>query len=105
VYGRFALPVVALLVGFVFFKMLLGAVRPAAPQVATVAPRSAAAQAQAALAIAGGGELPTIAAPRRAALPPPPEDTTSEVEKHVQSLAKTRPEAVAEVVQAWLREE
>ena len=57
---------------------------------------------RAALASAG---LPEIAARQSAAALPPPEENRSEVERHVQSLAQGRPEAVAEVVQAWLREE
>ena len=97
-YGRLALPIVALIIGFIFFKMLLGAVSPRMPQVATVGGTNAASLALAAATAA----LP--AAPRRNALPPPPEDTKSDVERHVQQLAQTRPEAVAEVVQAWLRE-
>lgn len=102
-YGRLALPVVALVIGFVFFKMLLGAVRPYAPQVATVRSLNTGANA---LALASDEPAGLPAGRRPAALPlPPPEDPKSDVERHVQALAQTRPEAVAEVVQAWLREE
>jgi flagellar M-ring protein FliF len=101
-YGRLALPVVALLIGFIFFKMLLGAIKPYAPQVATA---RAVETAAAAPSIAAAPEPPPLPTRRSAALLPPPEDPKSDVERHVQALAQTRPEAVAEVVQAWLREE
>lgn len=102
-YGRLALPVVALIVGFVFFRMLLGALSKTVPAGATAATL--------AVATAGGRGLPMAASGGEIAARPgvpalaAPDETRSEVEKHVQTLAQGRPEAVAEVVQAWLREE
>jgi len=102
-YGRLALPLVALVVGFVLFRMMLGALAATVPASASVATVGSLAGANGrALTGAVPAELP--ARPLQPALPAP-EENRSEVERHVQTLAQGRPEAVAEVVQAWLREE
>lgn len=103
-YARIALPVVALVVGFVFFRMLLGAVAkavPGGPAVATVGAGAGAG----ARTLTPVPTTPEIGGRPAVAALPAPEEARSEVEKHVQTLAQGRPEAVAEVVQAWLREE
>ncbi len=101
-YGRLALPVVALVIGFVFFRMLLGALARAVPAGAAIGTVGGGASA---LGLAMPGAMPELPGRANMAALPPPEETRSEVEKHVQTLAQGRPEAVAEVVQAWLREE
>jgi hypothetical protein len=81
--------------------MMLGALASTVPATAAVATVNGRGPGRA-LPAPGMPELPL----RQGAVPlPPPEETRSEVERHVQSLAQGRPEAVAEVVQAWLREE
>jgi flagellar M-ring protein FliF len=105
-YVRLALPLVALVLGFVFFRMLLKTVASHGP--AYVASEwQPALPGGAAPALPGTAAAALEAATRRQApaLPPPPEENRSEVERQVQSLAQSRPDSVAEVVQAWLREE
>jgi flagellar M-ring protein FliF len=107
-YARLVVPVLALVIGFVLFRMMLGALAGTVPAgaVATAvvggAPLASGLPPRAPLPGVG---LPEIAPRQQSAALPPPEETRSEVERHVQSMAQGRPEAVAEVVQAWLREE
>ncbi len=102
-YGRLAVPLVALALGFVLFRMMLGALAGTAPiSVATVGAGLTAANGR---ALASAGGMPELAARPAPVALAAPEENRSEVERHVQTLAQGRPEAVAEVVQAWLREE
>lgn len=94
-YVRMGLPVLALIVGFVFFKLLMRSVSKRALY--------AAEGAAPALGL-GGAELALRAATQPALAPPEPE-RRSQVEEQIQSMAKSNPDSVAEVVQAWLRED
>jgi len=107
-YVRMALPVVVLLIAFIFFRMLMGSIsrRGGAYQV-ELAPEFAGA-----LAAGGGYALPSGAIGQLPAgsaqhlmEAPDPEEMKSDLEKQVTKLARNHPETVAEVVQSWLRED
>ncbi len=98
-YVRMALPVIALVIGFVLLKLLLksagsrGAYRALAVQPALGAGGTAAAG------------LPSGAAALRALPPPPIDEARSEIEERVSELVARQPDMVAEVMQSWLRED
>ena len=99
-YVRMGLPVLALVIGYIFFRMLMRSVGGRSYRVIE--------QPQAALA--GGGAAAAIeaaAAQRQRSLAPIPEaeDPRSDVEERVTTLATQQPGAVAEVVQSWLKED
>jgi flagellar M-ring protein FliF len=99
-YVRMALPVIALIVGFVLVKLLLksagsrGAYR--ALELQPALPGGGAASA----ALAAGG--PAL---RALPAPPPIEEARSEIEERVTDLVSRQPDMVAEVMQSWLRED
>lgn len=96
-YARMALPVVILIIGFIFFRLLMRSVTKRSYRVAE-----------------GDGEPPAVpvafalaqvAATRALKAPDIDLGTRSELEIQVQRLATSHPETVAEVVQSWLRED
>jgi flagellar M-ring protein FliF len=98
-YVRMALPVLMLVVGFLFFRMLLKSVNQRSVRAFdTGAGRPA-------LAMAGGAmELGDPVGVLRA-LPQPDEVRRSDLEVSIERMARTNPESISEVVQAWLRED
>ena len=100
-YARMGLPVVVLLIAFFFFRLLMGSVNKRAAYAVAVTDGALAAALPAASA---GAELPA-GGRLQALMPPPSEETRSQVETEVSRLAQERPDSVAEVVQAWLRDE
>ncbi len=102
-YVRLGLPVVLLIVAFVFFRLLMRSIASRGTyRVLDVAPAALAAG-------AGAGAAGALPAPEGvlagAALPPVPVDIQSEMEQQVTRLAKTSPDTVASVVQSWVRED
>ena len=99
-YARMALPVIVLLIAFFFFRLLMRSVSNRASYQAVEAVAGGALAAGAPLALPAGRRAPT-------ALPQPTEqqETRSEVEQRVTTMAQSQPDAVAQVVQAWLRDE
>lgn len=98
-YIRMALPVLMLIVGFIFFRMLLKSVSKRSVRAFdTGAGRPA-------LAAAGG--VAALGDPVTAirALPQPDEVRRSDLEVSIERMARTNPESISEVVQAWLRED
>lgn len=106
-YVRMALPVLVLLFGFIFVRMLLKslgsrAVRPYDLGYATGGPALLGAG-------AGGGNVLAevgdgVGAAIRA-LPQPIEVRHTELERSIERMAHQNPEGIAEVVQAWMRED
>ncbi|MEX2031949.1 MAG: hypothetical protein WEA81_03680, partial [Dehalococcoidia bacterium] len=98
-YVRMALPVLMLVVGFLFFRMLLKSVNQRSVRAFdTGAGRPG-------LAMAGGAaELGDPVGVLRA-LPQPDEVRRSDLEVSIERMARTNPESISEVVQAWLRED
>ena len=100
-YARMGLPVIVLLIAFFFFfRLLMRSVSKRVSYQATEATAGSALAAGAPIALPAGRRA-------AAALPQPTEqqDTRSEVEQRVTSMAQNQPDAVAQVVQAWLRDE
>lgn len=99
-YVRLALPVLALIAGFVFFKLLTRSVNQRGYRVLT--PEGVA---------SGSGRLlpgdayEALDGPMRTRALPAPKDNRSEVEQAVSGFAIQRPTAVASVVQSWLKDE
>ena len=96
-YARIALPVLALVIGFVLVRMLLGTVAARGDgyrflDVPTVSDGR-------------GGTIALPAGQQLRALPPPPDDTRSEMEQRVTSLVSSQPQMVTDVMQAWLKED
>lgn len=103
-YARLALPLVVLVLGFIFFRTLMKSIgRRTGPQ---------------GLNVYDGSGLPMLPAGPEGfamglgqsqavmrALPPPPEIRKSDLELSVERLATTNPGSVVEVVQSWLRED
>ncbi len=103
-YARMGLPVLMLLVGFIFFRLLLRSVNRRAVRAFDVgrgvpALSAAGAGAAAQIADASGG------AGTHRALPQPEEVRRTDLEVSIERMAKTNPESISEVVQAWLRED
>ena len=96
-YVRIALPIVVLIVAFIFFRLLMRSVSKRGYRLMEAPQQALAAGAGAAIA------APQPAA--RAALAPPPTDHRSEVEERVTELVDQQPDRVADVVQAWIRED
>ncbi len=99
-YARMGLPVVMLLLGFLFFRLLVKSVNKRAVRAYDV---GGAGQ----LALAGGGghiELGDAMSAIRA-LPQPEEVRRSDLEVSIEKMARNNPESISEVVQAWLRED
>ena len=99
-FGFLGIAVVVLLIAFFFFRLLMRSVSKRGSYEAVEATAGGALAAGAPLALPGGRRALT-------ALPQPTEqqDTRSEVEQRVVSMAQNQPEEVAQVVQAWLRDE
>lgn len=98
-YARMGLPVVMLLVGFVFFRLLVKSVNKRSVRAYDVGSGQ--------LALAGGGghlELGDAMGVIRA-LPQPEEVRRSDLEVSIEKMARNNPESISEVVQAWLRED
>jgi len=98
-YVRLALPVVALLIAFFFFRTLMASVSRRSYRITDYDPE-----------LMGGGEMALALQGAAAirALPEPdpnPEEMRSDLEKQVSKLAENHPDTVAEVVQSWLRED
>lgn len=99
-YARMALPVLLIIFGFIFFRLLMRSVTKRAYRISEPelgedglpAPTAAVALAQ----VASAARM----------LPVPDEmSTRSDLEIQVQRMATSHPETVAEVVQSWLRED
>ncbi|MCA9857259.1 MAG: hypothetical protein KC458_08280, partial [Dehalococcoidia bacterium] len=99
-YVRMALPVLMLLVGFIFFRLLVRSVNKRAVRAFDLGPG------QPALAYAGGA-TPEVGEAVSAirALPQPEEVRRSDLEVSIEKMARNNPESISEVVQAWLRED
>src|SRR5690606_13220760 len=99
-YARMALPVVLLVLAFILFRMLLGAISRRSYYGVTMAEDEDA-------LLPPGEAQPQIAAAAGAirAIPGPDEIKRSELEVQGSRLAGSHPATVAEVVQSWLREE
>lgn len=100
-YVRMGLPVLMLLVGFVFFRLLVRSVNRRAVRAFDV---GAGVPALAAAAAATDGQMGEAVHAVRGALPQP-ESRRSELEVSIERMAKSNPESISEVVQAWLRED
>ena len=98
-YVRMALPVLMLIVGFVFFRLLVRSVNKRAVRAYDVGGGRPALG----MAAAGGGMLDAAGVLR--ALPQPEEVRRSDLEVSIERMAHNNPESIAEVVQAWLRED
>lgn len=97
-YARMGLPVVMLLVGFIFFRLLVRSVNKRAVRAFDVGSGQ--------LALPGGGHVEigdAMGAIR--ALPQPEEVRRSDLEVSIEKMARNNPESISEVVQAWLRED
>ena len=106
-YVRMALPVLVLLVAFVFFQLLMRSLNKRGNYRVVDASGG---MLPAGVAIGGGelsaGPVGLPAARAGAALPAPEaEDIRSDVERQVTRMAEAHPGTVANVVQSWLREE
>ena len=99
-YIRIGLPVLMLVVAFVFFRLLIRSVNRRAVRGYDMSPDGLGYAANGALA-----GLSSEAAGALRALPAPEEIKRSELEVSVHRMAHSNPETVAEVVQSWLREE
>jgi flagellar M-ring protein FliF len=97
-YARMGLPVLMLLVGFIFFRLLVRSVNKRAVRAFDVGAASPA------LAAAGAGEVGGAVNAIRA-LPQPEEVRRTDLEVSIEKMARTNPESISEVVQAWLRED
>lgn len=99
-YVRMGLPLLALLIGFIFFRLLVRSVNRRAVRAFDVGGGVPA------LAMAGGapGEVGQAVGAIRA-LPQPEEVRRSDLEVSIERMAKNNPESISEVVQAWLRED
>ncbi len=99
-YARIALPIIAVIVGLVFFRLLMRSV-------ASHSDGYRFAGGQSALADGRGGAmmLGAAAAPQIRQLPAPQESVRSEMEQHVTKLISTQPQMVSDVMQAWIRED
>lgn len=104
-YVRLALPVVVLLIAFLFFRMLMGSISRRSYRVTDYDDSG--------MALPpgfGGGDM-TLAMQSAAAMralpeaDPNPEEMKSDLERQVSKLAENHPDTVAEVVQSWLRED
>lgn len=104
-YVRLVLPVIVLLLGFVFFRTLMKSIgRRAASRGLSVYDDAGLPMLPAGM----GGGMPMQLAQSQAALralPPPPEIRKSDLELSVERLATSNPGSVTEVVQSWLRED
>jgi flagellar M-ring protein FliF len=95
-YVRLGLPVVALLIAFFFFRMLMGSISRRSYRVSDYDPN----------ALPGGDAMAALQGAALRALPEPsPEEMKSDLERQVSKLAENHPDTVAEVVQSWLRED
>ena len=95
-YVRLGLPVVALLIAFFFFRMLMGSISRRSYRVTDYDPD----------ALPGGEAVLALQNAALRALPEPsPEEMKSDLERQVSKLAENHPDTVAEVVQSWLRED
>ena len=98
-YVRIALPVLVLAVAFVFFRLLMRSVNGRSAYRLVEGPQGMLASPSGSMPVAlpeaQSGEAPL----------PPPTDMQSQMEQQVTKLAENSPDAVANVVQSWLREE
>ena len=96
---RLGLPIVVLIVAFIFFRLLMRSVGKRSRYVLAEVP-------QAALAAGAAPQALPASAARGAALPAPSaEPSQSELERQVTGFVTTQPQQVADVVQAWIRED
>ncbi len=100
-YARMALPVLMLLVGFIFFRLLVRSVNRRAVRAFDM---GAGVPALAGAGAGGRGEIGEAVGALRA-LPQPDEVRRSDLEVSIERMAKNNPESISEVVQAWLRED
>jgi len=103
-YVRLVLPVIVLLLGFVFFRTLMKSIgRRSAAHGFNVYDDSG----LPVLPVGMGGGSMQLAQSQAAmrALPPPPEIRKSDLELSVERLASSSPGSVTEVIQSWLRED
>lgn len=100
-YARMGLPVVAVIVGLVLFRMLIRSVPGGSSEGYRYGggPQMALADGRVATMSLGGGEQQVRA------LPAPSSDARSEMEQHVTKLIATQPQMVSDVMQAWIRED
>jgi len=99
-YIRMGLPVAMLLVGFIFFRLLIRSVNKRSVRAFDVGNGMP----SLALAGAGSGEIGEAVGVLRA-LPQPEDVRRSDLEVSIERMARTNPESISEVVQAWLRED
>lgn len=102
-YVRMVLPIIVLLFGFIFVKMLLKSISKRA-----VRPFDIGYAGGSALVGAGAGGISAEigdAGTVLRALPAPMEVRHSELERSIERMAHQNPEGIAEVVQAWMRED
>ncbi|MGE3962137.1 MAG: flagellar basal-body MS-ring/collar protein FliF [Dehalococcoidia bacterium] len=99
-YVRMGLPVLMLLVGFIFFRLLVRSVNKRAVRAFDLGPG----QPALAYAGAGQGEVGEAVSAIRA-LPQPEEVRRSDLEISIEKMARNNPESISEVVQAWMRED
>lgn len=100
-YARMGLPVLMLLLGFIFFRLLLRSVNKRAVRAYDLGPG------QPALAMPGGVSVEFGEAVQaiRHQLPSPEDVRRTDLELSIEKMARSNPESVTEVVQAWLRED
>jgi flagellar M-ring protein FliF len=105
-YVRLALPVVVLLIAFLFFRMLMGSISRRSYQVTDYDPSQMGALPQGMGAADMSLAMQGVTALRALPEPDPnPEEMKSDLERQVSKLAENHPDTVAEVVQSWLRED
>jgi flagellar M-ring protein FliF len=104
-YARIGLPILAIVIGFLLFRMLVRSVTARSDAYRFLELQAA----QGGLALAGpGGTMALPAgAPQVRQLPPPPsvEEVRNEMEERVGDLVSSQPQIVTDVMQAWLKED
>lgn len=104
-YVRLALPVVVLLIAFLFFRMLMGSISRRSYRITDYDPSQMGAL-PAGMSAADMMAMQGVTALRALPEPDPnPEEMKSDLERQVSKLAENHPDTVAEVVQSWLRED
>jgi flagellar biosynthesis/type III secretory pathway M-ring protein FliF/YscJ len=98
-YARIALPVVAVVVGLVLFRLLMRSVASHSDGYRFAGGQAALVDGRAGAIALGAGESAIRA------LPAPSAEMRSEMEQHVTKLISTQPQMVSDVMQAWIRED
>jgi flagellar M-ring protein FliF len=98
-YARIALPVVAVIVALVLFRLLMRSVASHSDGYRFAGGQAALADGRAGAIALGAGESAIRA------LPAPSAEMRSEMEQHVTKLISTQPQMVSDVMQAWIRED